>query len=255
MTAEIRVFPCLSDNFGYLIHDPATKATASIDAPEAGPILAALEREGWTLTDILVTHHHADHVGGIDELKRKYKCRVLAPHDNGTPIPLVDQRVKEGDVVKVGNLSARVLATPGHTLDHISYMFDSEHALFCADTLFSIGCGRVIEGSYPMMWDSLLKLRALPNETRVYCGHEYTAANVKFALTIEPDNPALKKRADEVTKLRAANKPTIPSLLGEEKEANVFLRADVPSVAAAVGLAGKPAAAVFGEIRERKNKS
>ncbi|RTL53766.1 MAG: hydroxyacylglutathione hydrolase [Bradyrhizobiaceae bacterium] len=255
MTAEIRVFPCLSDNFGYLIHDPATKATASIDAPEAGPILAALEREGWTLTDILVTHHHADHVGGIDELKRKYKCRVLAPHDNGTPIPLVDQRVKEGDVVKVGNLSARVLATPGHTLDHISYMFDSEHALFCADTLFSIGCGRVIEGTYPMMWDSLLKLRALPNETRVYCGHEYTAANVKFALTIEPDNPALKKRADEVTKLRAANKPTIPSLLGEEKEANVFLRADVPSVATAVGLAGKPAAAVFGEIRERKNKS
>ncbi len=255
MTAEIRVFPCLADNYGYLIHDPATRATASIDAPEAAPILAVLEREGWTLTDILVTHHHADHVSGIDELKRKYKCRVVAPHDNGTPIPLADQRVKEGDVVKVGELAARVLETPGHTLDHISYMFDSEHALFCADTLFSIGCGRVIEGTYPMMWDSLLKLRALPGETRVYCGHEYTAANVKFALTIEPNNPALNKRAEEVEKLRAANKPTIPSLLREEKEANVFLRADVASVAAAVGRAGKPAAEVFGEIRERKNRS
>lgn len=255
MTAEIRVFSCLADNFGYLIHDPITKATASIDAPEAAPILAALEREGWTLTDILVTHHHQDHVGGIDELKRKYKCRVVAPHDNGAAIPLVDQRVKEGDVVNVGNLTSRVLETPGHTLDHISYMFDSEHALFCADTLFSIGCGRVIEGTYPMMWNSLLKLRALPDETRVYCGHEYTAANVKFALTVEPDNPSLRKRAEEVTKLRAANKPTIPSTLGEEKQANVFLRADVASVAAAVGLPGKPAADVFGEIRERKNRS
>ena len=255
MTAEIRVFSCLADNFGYLIHDPATKATASIDAPEAAPILAALEREGWTLTDILVTHHHADHVGGIDELKRKYKCRVVAPHDNGAAIPLVDERVRDGDTVKVGNLTARVLETPGHTLDHISYMFDAEHALFCADTLFSIGCGRVIEGTYPMMWNSLLKLRALPDATRVYCGHEYTAANVKFALTIEPDNPVLKKRADEVTKLRAANKPTIPSTLGEEKAANVFLRADVASVAAAVGLSGKPAADVFGEVRERKNRS
>ena len=255
MTAEIRLFSCLSDNLGYLIHDPATGATASIDAPEAGPIIAALEREGWTLTDILVTHHHADHVGGIAELKRKYKCRVVAPYDNGTAIPEVDQRVKEGDTVKVGNLVARVLETPGHTLDHISYMFDAEHALFCADTLFSIGCGRVFEGTYPMMWDSLLKLRALPNDTRVYCGHEYTASNVKFALGIEPNNPALKKRAEDVARLRAANQPTIPVLLRDEKEANVFLRADVPAVAAALGMSGNTPAEVFGEIRERKNRS
>lgn len=255
MTAEIRLFTCLSDNFGYLIHDPATKATASIDAPEAGPIIKALQREGWTLTDILVTHHHADHVGGIAELKTKYDCRVIAPHDKGTAIPLVDERVKEGATVKVGNLVARVLETPGHTLDHISYVFDAERALFCADTLFSIGCGRVFEGTYPMMWDSLLKLRALPNDMRVYCGHEYTASNVKFALTIEPNNPALKARAEEVTRQRAANKPTIPTLIRDEKEANVFLRADVPSVAAAVGLAGKTPAEVFGELRERKNKA
>lgn len=255
MTAEIRLFSCLSDNFGYLIHDPVTKATASIDAPEAGPIIAVLQREGWTLTDILVTHHHADHVGGIADLKAKYNCRVVAPHDNGTAIPHVDERVKEGATVKVGNLSARVLETPGHTLDHISYVFDEDRALFCADTLFSIGCGRVFEGTYPMMWESLLKLRALPNDMRVYCGHEYTASNVKFALGIEPNNPALKARAEEVAKLRAANQPTIPTLIRDEKEANTFLRADVPAVAAAVGLAGKSPAEVFGELRERKNKA
>jgi hydroxyacylglutathione hydrolase len=255
MAAEIRLFPCLSDNFGYLIHDPASKAVASIDAPEAVPIIKALEREGWTLTDILVTHHHGDHVGGIAELKQKYNCRVVAPHDKTTKIPLVDARVSQGDIVKVGNLLARVLETPGHTLDHVSYVFDDDKALFAADTLFSIGCGRVFEGTYPMMWDSLLKLRALPDDFRLYCGHEYTAANVKFALTVEPNNPDLKARAAEATQLRAAGRPTIPTLLGDEKKANVFLRADEPSVAASVHLKGASAAEVFGELRERKNKS
>jgi len=255
MAAEIRLFPCLTDNFGYLIHDPATKATASIDAPEAAPIIKALEREGWTLTDILVTHHHGDHVGGVAELKQKYNCRVVAPHDKSTKIANADARVKEGDAVKVGGLTARVLETPGHTLDHVSYVFDSEKALFAADTLFSIGCGRVFEGTYPQMWDSLLKLRALPDDFKLYCGHEYTAANVKFALTVEPDNAALRARAEQVTRLRADNKPTVPTLLGEEKKANVFLRADEPSVAAGVRLKGRGAAEVFGELRERKNKS
>jgi len=255
MAAEIRLFPCLTDNFGYLIHDPATKATASIDAPEAAPIIKALEREGWTLTDILVTHHHGDHVGGVAELKQKYNCRVVAPHDKSTKIANADARVKEGDAVKVGGLTARVLETPGHTLDHVSYVFDSEKALFAADTLFSVGCGRVFEGTYPQMWDSLLKLRALPDDFKLYCGHEYTAANVKFALTVEPDNAALRARAEQVTRLRADNKPTVPTLLGEEKKANVFLRADEPSVAAGVRLKGRGAAEVFGELRERKNKS
>src|SRR3954452_13720895 len=255
MAAEIRLFPSLSDNYGYLVHDPATNATASIDAPEAAPIIEALEREGWTLRDILVTHHHADHVGGIAELKQKYDCRVVAPHDKAAKIPEVDLRVRQGDVVKVGTLLARVLETPGHTLDHISYVFDDEKALFAADTLFSIGCVRVFEGDYPMMWDSLLKLRALPDDFRLYCGHEYTAANVKFALTVEPDNPALKARAEQVSRLRAEGKPTIPTLLGEEKKANVFLRADEASVAASVHLKGASAAEVFRELRERKNKS
>lgn len=255
MAAEIRTFSCLNDNFGYLIHDVETKATASIDAPEAGPILAALEREGWQLTDILITHHHGDHVGGVAELKHKYNCRVVAPHDKTTKIANVDLRVANADVVKIGNLLARVLETPGHTLDHVSYVFDTEKVLFAADTLFSIGCGRVFEGTYPMMWDSLLKLRALPDDFKLYCGHEYTASNVKFALTVEPDNPALQARAAEVAKLRAENKPTIPSLLGDEKRANVFLRADEPSVAARLHMKGAEAAAVFGELRERKNKS
>ncbi len=255
MAAEIRVFTCLTDNFGYLVHDSASGATASIDAPEAAPIIAALEREGWTLTDILITHHHGDHVGGVAELKQRYGCRVVAPHDKTAKIANVDQRVANADVVKVGNLLARVLETPGHTLDHISYVFDNDKAVFAADTLFSIGCGRVFEGNYPMMWDSLLKLRALPDDFRLYCGHEYTASNIKFALTIEPDNPALKARAEEVTRLRAANEPTIPVLLGEEKKANVFLRADDPAVAARLHMKGAKPADVFGELRERKNKS
>jgi hydroxyacylglutathione hydrolase len=255
MAAEIRLFPCLTDNFGYLIHDPRTKATASVDAPEAGPIVQALEREGWRLTDILITHHHGDHVGGVAELKQKYKARVVGPHDKSATIANVDLRVGQGDVVKVGGLLGRVLETPGHTLDHISYVFDNDKALFAADTLFSIGCGRVFEGNYPMMWDSLLRLRALPDDFKLYCGHEYTAANVKFALTVEPDNAALKARAEEVARLRAANKPTVPTLLGEEKKANVFLRADEPSVAASLRMKGRSAAEVFGELRERKNKS
>lgn len=254
MASDIRIIPCLDDNYGYLLHDPATKATVSIDAPEAAPLIAALEKEGWTLTDILVTHHHGDHVGGIAELKEKYKCRVVAPHDKAKPIANVDLRVKEGDTVKVGSLTARVLDTPGHTLDHISYVFDSEKAVFSADALFSIGCGRVFEGTYPMMWDTMVKLRALPDDTRIYCGHEYTASNVKFALNIEPDNAALKARAEEVTKQRAAGQPTIPTLIGDEKKQNVFLRADVPSVAAHLGMSGKSAVEVFGEIRDRKNK-
>jgi hydroxyacylglutathione hydrolase len=255
MAADISVFTCLTDNFGYLVHDGASGATASIDAPEAAPIIKALDERGWKLTDILITHHHGDHVGGVAELKQRYGCRVVAPHDKTSRIANVDQRVANGDVVKVGDLLARVVETPGHTLDHISYVFDSDKALFAADTLFSIGCGRVFEGNAPMMWESLLKLRALPDDFRLYCGHEYTASNVRFALSIDPDNAALKARADEVARLRADNKPTIPVLLGEEKKANVFLRADDPVIAARLHMKGASAAQVFGELRERKNKS
>src|SRR6201999_3142614 len=215
---------------------------------------AALAATGWKLSDILVTHHHADHTGGIAELKDRWRCKVTAPRAEAARIPAVDATVGEADTVKVGGLTARVIETPGHTSGHISYVFDADKLAFVGDTLFSIGCGRVIEGTPEMMWDSLLKLRALPEDTDIFCGHEYTEANIRFALTIEPDNEDLRARAEEAKREVAAGRATIPTTIGEEKRANVFLRADVPSVAAAVGLAGKPAAQVFAEVRARKNK-
>ncbi len=254
MPAETRLFKCLSDNFGVLLHDPETGATASIDAPEAAPIEAALKQTGWKLTDILVTHHHHDHIGGIEALKAKYKCRVVAPAKEANKIPGVDQTVSQGDSVSVGKLAGTVLDTPGHTLGHVSYWFPQEHLVFVGDTLFSIGCGRLLEGTPEMMWKSLEKLRDLPNETLVYCGHEYTAANIRFALSIDQENPALTARAAQVEQLIAEGEPTIPVTIGDEKLANPFLRADVPDLAVDIGMAGKPAAEVFAEIRGRKDR-
>ncbi len=254
MPAEIYIFPCLKDNFGVLIHDPETGATAAIDAPEAAPVVAALAKTGWRLTDILVTHHHGDHTAGSPELKRHHKCRIVAPRNEAQRIADVDEKVGENDVVRVGGLEGRVIETPGHTAGHISYFFPKDKLAFVGDTLFSIGCGRVIEGNPEMMWHSLLKLRALPDDTQFYCGHEYTDANIRFAKTIEPNNKALAARADEVAKLSAAGKPTIPETIGAEKAANPFLRADDAEVAKSVGLAGTPAWKVFAEIRERKNR-
>jgi hydroxyacylglutathione hydrolase len=254
MPAQTYLFPCLKDNFGVLLHDPASGATASIDAPEAAPIEAALKKTGWRLTDILVTHHHADHTQGIGELKRQHKCRVVAPRDEAKRIAHVDETVGEGDTVRVGGLESRVIDTPGHTAGHISYFFSADKLAFVGDTLFSIGCGRVIEGDPEMMWRSLVKLRDLPDDAQFFCGHEYTDANIRFAKTVEPDNKALAARAEEVTKLLAAGKATIPATIGAEKAANPFLRADDAAVAKAVGLAGSPAWQVFAEIRERKNR-
>jgi hydroxyacylglutathione hydrolase len=255
MPAQTRLFLCLKDNYGVLVHDPQSGATAAIDAPEAAPIEAALKATGWRLSDILVTHHHADHTDGIPALKERHRCRVVAPQSEAQRIPLVDETVREGDTVRVGSLEARVIETPGHTLGQVNYFFPAEKLLFAGDTLFSIGCGRVIEGNAELMWSSLLKLRALPDDTAVYCGHEYTSANIRFARTVEPNNAALAAREKEVDKLVAAGKPTIPSTLSEEKSANPFLRADVPEVAASIGLVGSPAWKVFAEIRERKNRS
>ena len=254
MPAETRLFICLKDNYGVLLHDPASGATAAIDAPEAAPIETALKGNGWKLTDILVTHHHGDHTAGIAALKQHYGCRVVAPRSEAEKIPQVDIAVGEGETVKVGNLTAHVLETPGHTLGQIAYWFHGDKLVFVGDTLFSIGCGRLLEGNPEMMWQSLTKLRDLPGDTRIFCGHEYTKANIRFALTVEPNNKALLARAAAVDKLVAEKKPTIPSTMAEEREANPFLRADVPEVAASVGLSGKPPAEVFAEIRARKNK-
>jgi hydroxyacylglutathione hydrolase len=254
MPAQIHLFLCLKDNFGVLLHDPASGATAAIDAPEAAPIEAALESIGWRLTDILVTHHHNDHTAGIPALKQQHKCRVVAPHGEAARIPLVDETLREGGTVRVGGLEGRGIETPGHTASPLSFYFPAEKLAFVGDTLFSIGCGRVIEGTPETMWQSLVKLRNLPDDTQFYCGHEYTEANIRFARTIEPDNKALAARAEEVARLRSAGKPTIPATIGAEKAANPFLRADDPEVAKSVGLAGSPAWKVFAEIRERKNR-
>jgi hydroxyacylglutathione hydrolase len=254
MPAQTYLFPCLKDNFGVLLHDPQSGATAAIDAPEAKAVEDALAKTGWRLTDILVTHHHGDHTAGIGELKTHYKCRVVAPRDEAQRIAQVDETVGEGDTVRIGALEGRVIETPGHTAGHISYFFPKDKLAFVGDTLFSIGCGRVIEGNPEMMWQSLLKLRGLPDDTQFYCGHEYTAANIRFAKTIEPNNKSLAARADEVTRLRAVGKPTIPATIGAEKAENPFLRADVPEVAKSLGLASSPAWKVFAEIRERKNR-
>ena len=253
MPAKTHQFFCLQDNYGVLLHDPETGATAAIDAPEAAPVEAALRETGWRLTDILITHHHNDHTAGIAALKERHRCRVVAPRSEAARIPAVDETVGGGDTASVGALKAHVIDTPGHTAGHISYFFEADRLAFVGDTLFSIGCGRILEGNAAMMWDSLLKLRALPDDTMIYCGHEYTASNIAYARTIEPDNAALKARAEEVARLRAARQATLPVTLAAEKAANPFLRADVPEVAAAVGLAGKPPAEVFAKIRAGKD--
>jgi len=254
MTTSVHQFLCLTDNYGVLVHDSKTGKTAAVDAPEAEPILAALDQKGWKLTDLLVTHHHADHIQGAPELKARFpEMRMVGPAKDAARIPGLDALVREGDAVRVGSLAARVIETPGHTTGHIAYYFGEDDLVFCGDTLFSLGCGRAFEAPYAVLWDSLLKLAALPGETQVYCGHEYTEANARFALTIERDNPILKDRAQHVTKLRAEKRPTLPTTIAAELAANPFLRADEPPVKAAVGMPDADSADVFAEIRMRKD--
>jgi len=252
---EIHQFPCLSDNFGVLIHDPGQNLTASIDAPDAKAVTAALKEKGWTLTHILTTHHHADHTGGNLALKSASRCIIIGPRGEAGKIPGIDKQVSEGSTFMFGSHEVRVLDTPGHTAGHITYVIPSAGVALVGDTLFAIGCGRVIEGDAQMMWQSLQKLMALPKETVIYCGHEYTQANAKFALGIEPENAALQKRAKEVDQLRAAGKPTLPTTIGLELETNPFLRPHVAAIQQRLGMAGRPEWEIFGEIRERKNRS
>ena len=255
MTLSVHQYLCLTDNYGALVHDSATGATACVDAPEAGPTLAALAERGWGLSDVLITHHHADHIQGVPELKTKFPdLRIWGPAKDAARIPLLDHPLKEGDYARVGSLAAKVIETPGHTLGHIAYHFEDDEIAFCGDTLFSLGCGRVFETPYPVMWSSLAKLAALPAETRLFCGHEYTQANGRFAITIEPDNPVLKARIEEVARLRAASRPTLPTTVAAELAANPFLRVEEPPIQAAVGMARAAPAAVFGELRARKDR-
>jgi hydroxyacylglutathione hydrolase len=222
---EFHQFACLTDNYGVLVHDPVSGDTASIDAPDAQAVESALQEKGWTLTHILVTHHHWDHTQGIDDLKAKTKCHVIGPKEEADKINTLDEVKTDGDRFTFGGENVDVISTPGHTLGMINFHFTQSNVVFTGDTLFALGCGRIFEGDPEMMWNSLSKLAELPPETIVYCGHEYTQANAKFSLSIEPDNKALIKRASEIDALRSEGKPTLPTSIGLELETNVFLRA------------------------------
>jgi hydroxyacylglutathione hydrolase len=250
---EIVTIPCLQDNYAYLLHDPATGRTALIDAPEAAPIEAALSDRGWQLTDILITHHHWDHVDGVEALRSATGAKVWGAAADAHRLPPLDHALAEGDLVEIGTLEGRVINVSGHTVGHIAYHFPGASAVFTADSLMALGCGRLFEGTPEQMWDSLQKLAALPPETLVCSGHEYTAANARFALTIEPDNAALKSRCNAVDTARAEGRPTVPSSLTEEMATNPFLRAADPGIAAGLDMAGAPPAAVFARIRSLKD--
>jgi hydroxyacylglutathione hydrolase len=250
---DIRQIPVLDDNFIYLAHEPSTNTVVVVDPALASPVLDEAKRLGWKITHILNTHHHPDHVGGNLEIKEVAGCTIIGPADDPDRIPGMDVQVKDGDTCALGAASAQVFFVPGHTRGHIAYWFKDSDALFCGDTLFSIGCGRLFEGTPAQMWVSLQRLRELPPETHIYCAHEYTEANIRFAVTVEPNNAALRQREADVKALRARGEYSIPSILGEECAANPFLRADSPALAAAIGMTGRKAIEVFTEVRRRKD--
>jgi len=248
----IRQIPVLRDNYVYLVREPDSEATAMVDPSVAGPVLEVIASTGWRLTHILNTHHHHDHTGGNIEIKAATGCTIVGPRADRDRIPMIDVEVGDGDSYAFGRESALVYDVPGHTRGHIAFWFRQSRALFSGDTLFLMGCGRVFEGTPAQMWNSLSKLKALPPETRVYCGHEYTQNNARFALTVEPGNRDLVERARKVDEMRAAGRSTIPGTLEEEFATNPFLRADQPSLQAAMGAPGD-AVATFAVIRQRKD--
>lgn len=249
----VEQIPVLSDNYIYLLHDPATGATAAVDPAEAAPVLDRLAAKGWRLTHILNTHHHGDHVGGNLALKSETGCLIAGPRADADRIPGIDIPLGEGDRFRLGEAEAEIFDLPGHTRGHIAYFFADSQALFCGDTLFLLGCGRLFEGTPQQMWASLLKLRDLPGDTMVYCAHEYTQGNARFAAIIERGNATLAARIEDIDARRARGLPTVPAPLAVERATNPFLRADQPTVAAALGLSGMDAAAVFAELRRRKD--
>lgn len=250
----IHQFICRTDNFGVLVHDPEFNLTASIDTPDPIAIRTALQERGWMLTHILTTHHHHDHTAGHTELKRETGCTIIGPEKEAANIPGIDTRVSEGSEFSLGDHQIRVIETPGHTLGHVTYWLPGDNLAFVGDTLFSLGCGRLLEGDGEMMWRSLQKIMALPPQTQIYCGHEYSQSNAAFALTVEPDNAMLQKRAEEIRNLRAEGKPTLPVLLEAELAQNPFLRPDSPEIQKRLGMVGHPLATIFSEIRRLKDR-
>lgn len=225
MTVTATPVPILRDNYAWLLRDSETGATAIVDPADASPIITALEQAGGRLDLILLTHHHADHTAGVDEVRERFGCPVVGASADAHRLPKLDRGVKEGDTVKLGNASARVIETPGHTIGQINFFFPDGEILLSGDTLFSLGCGRLIEGTAQQMWDSLAKLKALPGSTKLCCGHEYTESNGRFALSVDGGNPALQARMEQARQQRAAGQPTVPSVLADELKANPFLNA------------------------------
>lgn len=253
MTVQIEQFMCRSDNFGVLMHDPESGETALIDAPEERPILEAIERTGWTPTMLLITHHHPDHVEANLALKEKFGLTIVGPKAEADKIPGIDRTLVEGDTVMFGKHAISVIETPGHTTGHISYVMADAKIAFTADTLFALGCGRLLEGTPAMMLASLRKLATLPADTAVYCGHEYTLSNARFAVTVDPNNTALAERLKRIEALRAEDKPTLPTTIGEELATNPFMRWDDPAIRRQLGMEDASDEAVFAEIRKRKD--
>jgi hydroxyacylglutathione hydrolase len=254
MPLEIITVPCLSDNYAFLAHDATTGDTAVIDIPEAAPILATLKEKGWTLTHVLITHHHWDHIGGLNDVLAQYPAKVVGAKADAGRLPPLDLAVSEGDSIQIGNETGHIIDVSGHTVGHIAFHFPTSSAVFTADSLMAMGCGRVFEGTMSQMWNSLSKLAALPADTIVYSGHEYTQTNAAFAMTIEPHNPALISRVQDIGAARAAGQPTVPSSLALELETNPFLRASQPAVQRLMGMDGADPADVFAEIRARKDR-
>ncbi|MCY1126115.1 hydroxyacylglutathione hydrolase [Frigidibacter sp. RF13] len=254
MPLEIVTIPCLTDNYAYLAHDAATGTTAVIDVPEATPILNALAARGWKASHILITHHHDDHIAGVEALAAATGARVIGAAADAHRLPPLDEAVSEGDTVLLGMGMGHVIEVPGHTVGHIAFHFPDSAVVFTADSLMSCGCGRLFEGTPDQMWDSLSKLAALPEGTLVCSGHEYTQSNIRFALSVDPDNAALLDRAARVAALRARGEATVPVTLAEERATNPFLRATDQAMKARVGLEGASDTRVFAHLRALKDR-
>ncbi len=256
MPLQVHLFPCLSDNYGILVHDPASGETACIDTPDAAEYLRQAEARGWRITQVWNTHWHRDHAGGNAAIKaaareRMGSCRISAPLAEAGKIAGVDRTLRDGDVVELGQIPARVIEVGGHTLGHIAFHVPGEQLAFVGDALFALGCGRMFEGTAPQFWNSLLRLRRLPVDTTIYCAHEYTAANARFALHADPDNPALHDYAEEIAARRQRGEPTVPFPLERELSTNPFLRADEPAMQERWG--GKEPYETFAALRAAKD--
>lgn len=253
MSLIIETIPCLSDNYAFLAHDPKTGETAVVDVPEAKPILTCLSKKGWNADKVILTHHHADHVQGLPGVLEHHKAVVIGSAEDAGRLPPLDIKVREGDSITIGDETGHVLDVSGHTINHLAFHFPSSKVMFTADSLMALGCGRVFEGTFPQMWESLSKIAAVDPDTLICSGHEYTAANGRFAITVDPDNADLQARIADIAEKRAKGTPTVPSLLSLELATNPFLRAKDPGIQAHLGMIGADAADVFGEIRRRKD--